>query len=299
MAQYIGIEGGGTKFVCVYGSGPDDLHDRTVIDTGAPEQTMPKVMEYIKNVQKKVKIDAIGVCIFGPLDLNKSSPMYGHIRPSAKVEWSDYDVVGVLKKEFNLPVGFDTDVNGAAIGEYRWGAAQGLTDFVYLTVGTGIGGGAMSNGKLLHGIMHPEMGHMMVYQDKEVDPFEGVCACHKNCLEGLASGPSMKVRWNVDSALDLPSNHIAWEIEARYLGLALASYVLILSPQKIILGGGVMRQSHLMPMVRDEMVKALNGYVMVDAVIKNNEGYVVPPGLGENSGICGALALAEQSLKEE
>lgn len=299
MAQYVGIEGGGTKFVCVWGSGPDDLHDREVIKTGPPHETMPKIIEYIRNVQKKAKIDAIGLCIFGPLDLNKSSPTYGYINPGAsKVQWSGFDVVGSLKREFDLPIGFDTDVNGAAIGEYRWGAAQGLTDFIYLTVGTGIGGGAMSNGKLLHGNMHPEMGHIMVYQDKEVDPFEGVCSCHKNCLEGLASGPSMKERWNVDSALDLPSNHIAWDIEARYLGMALAAYTLILSPQKIVLGGGVMRQAHMMPKVRDEMLKALNGYVLVDSVMKHTDSYVVPPGLEENSGICGALALAEQSLKE-
>ncbi|MFT3741787.1 MAG: ROK family protein [Gammaproteobacteria bacterium] len=295
MHQFIGIEGGGTKFVCAYGSGPDDLHDRTVIKTGKPEETIPEIFEYIRSVLKKVDIKAIGISVFGPLDLNKASKTYGYILPTAKVEWSNFDMVGAFQREFNLPIGFDTDVNGAAIGEYRWGAAQGLSDFIYLTIGTGIGGGAMINNKLLHGAQHPEMGHIMIYQDKTVDPFEGVCSHHKNCLEGLASGPSMKVRWNVNSALDLPEDHPAWDIEAHYLGIALATYTMTLCPHRIIMGGGVMRQAHLLPKVRKEMLKVLNGYILNETVATHTDQYVIGPGLVENSGILGAIALAEHS----
>ncbi|HVV69540.1 MAG TPA: ROK family protein [Gammaproteobacteria bacterium] len=299
MNQFVGIEGGGTKFVCVYGSGPDDLHDRTVIRTRGPKETMAEVYEYIRQCQKKADIKAIGVAIFGPLDLNEHSETYGYILPTAKVEWSNYNLIGELKREFNLPVGFDTDVNGAAIGEYRWGAAKGLSDFIYLTVGTGIGGGAMVNGKLLHGAQHPEMGHIMIFQDMRRDSFEGVCAYHKNCLEGLASGPSMKVRWNVNSALDLPQDHIAWDIEAHYLGIALATYTMTLCPMRIILGGGVMKQQQLFPKIRSEMLKTLNGYILNDTVAKHTDSYVVSPGLGENSGILGSIALAEMSYLQQ
>ncbi len=298
MSQFIGIEGGGTKFVCAYGSGPDDLHDRVVIATQTPDKTMPEVLEYISAVLKKADIKGIGVSIFGPLDLDKSSKTYGYVMPTAKVEWSNYNFVGTLQQNFDLPVGFDTDVNGAAIAEYRWGAAQGLSDFLYLTIGTGIGGGAMVNGKLLHGAQHPEMGHIMVPQDKSQDPFEGVCAYHKNCLEGLASGPSMKERWKVKSALDLPKNHIAWDLEAHYLGGALATYTMTLAPKRIIMGGGVMRQEQLLPKIRPIMIDVLKGYIQNDTVIKHLDQYVVGPGVGENSGVLGAIALAETSYKE-
>lgn len=297
MTPFIGIEGGGTKFVCAYGSGPEDLHERTVIRTQKPEQTMSEVFGYIRSVQQKVEVSGIGVSVFGPLDLDTHSPTYGHIMPTAKVEWSGYDMVGELKKQFSLPIGFDTDVNGAAIGEFRWGAAQGLSDFLYLTIGTGIGGGAMINGKLLHGAQHPEMGHIMIPQDKSRDPFEGVCAYHKNCFEGLASGPSMKVRWHVDSALDLPEDHPAWDLEAYYLGSALSIYTFVLSPKRIILGGGVMRQKHLLDKVKVQMVEGLKAYVR-NPRVTDLEHYIVSPGVGENSGVLGAIALAEKAYIE-
>lgn len=292
--EFIGIEGGGTKFVCVHGSGPDDLHDRTVIATRAPEETMADIIAYIKEVQKNSDIKAIGASVFGPLDLDLDSKTYGHIMPTSKVEWSNFDFVGALKKHFDLPIGFDTDVNGAAIGEYYWGAAQGLSDFVYLTVGTGIGGGAMVNNEFLHGAMHPEMGHIYIPQRAD-DSFEGVCSHHKNCFEGLASGPSMKERWKVDSALDLPEDHEAWDLEAYYLGTGLATYALILSPKKIVLGGGVMRQEHLLAKIREHMLTSLAGYLQ-NNYLADIENYIVKPGLGENSGICGALALAKKAL---
>lgn len=299
MNQFIGIEGGGTKFICVHGSHPGNLQDRTVIKTSTPEATMKEVIEYIRAVQNKVDIKAIGLSIFGPLDLDLDSSTYGHITSTPKPGWANYDIVGVLKNNFDLPIGFDTDVNGAAMGEHRWGSARFLTDFIYLTVGTGIGGGAFVNGKMLHGAMHPEMGHILIHQNKERDNFQGVCEFHNNCFEGLASGPAIKARWNVKDALDLPVDHEAWNLEAYYLGMGLANYIMSFSPKRIIIGGGVMKQDHLFPMVRTEILKHLNGYIKFDKIIQNMDTYIVSPGLGENSGICGAIALAEQSLAED
>lgn len=298
MNQFIGIEGGGTKFVCVHGTNPDDLQNRTVINTQSPQQTLQEVIDYIRAAQGRVNIQAIGLAVFGPLDLDHASSTYGYITTTPKSGWANFNIVGALKQAFNLPIGFDTDVNGAALGEYRWGAARGLSDFIYLTVGTGIGGGAMIDGNLLHGAMHPEMGHILIPQDINRDAFTGVCQYHKNCLESLASGTSMSARWQVDSALDLPSDHEAWDLEAHYLGLGIANYILTLSPQRIILGGGVMHQTHLLQKIRNEVVKCLNGYIKFEKIIKQLDKYLVKPGLKDNSGICGALALAEKSYHE-
>ncbi len=298
MTHFIGIEGGGTKFVCVHGSSPENLQDRTVIKTQSPENTMRDVIAYIHAVQTKTKVDAIGLAIFGPLDLEQTSATYGYVTTAAKPGWAQYNVVGALKQAFDLPIGFDTDVNGSAIGEYRWGAGHDLSDFLYLTIGTGIGGGAMVNGKLLHGASHPEMGHILIPQDTHRDSFEGVCPYHKNCLESLASGPSMKTRWKVNSALDLPEYHEAWDLEAHYLAIGLTNYILTLSPKRIIMGGGVMRQTHLLPKIRAEIVKCLNSYIKDDKIIQHLDTYIVNPGLGEDSGICGAIALAEKAFSE-
>lgn len=294
MNQYIGIEGGGTKFVCVYGSGPNDLHERTIIKTSSPEATLKQVVNYIQTIQKKIKVQAIGMAIFGPLDLDVNSATFGHITAAAKPGWKNCNVTGFLKQFFDMPIGFDTDVNGAAIGEYRWGAARNVSDFVYLTVGTGIGGGIMIDGKLQHGAMHPEMGHILIPQDPSRDSFAGVCNYHKNCLESLASGTAMSTRWQVSSALDLPPHHPGWNLEAHYLGLAIANYILTFSPKRIIVGGGLMQQNHLLPKVRTEVLKCLNGYLQCEKIINNMDEYIVLPGLKENSGICGAIALAEQ-----
>lgn len=295
MHQYVGIEGGGTKFVCVHGTGPNDLHDRTVITTSSPNQTMAEVIEYIHATQKKSLIKSIGLAVFGPLDLDRTSSTYGYITTTPKPGWENFDIVGVLKKTFNLPIGFDTDVNGAALGEYQWGAAQGLNDFIYITVGTGIGGGLMINGKIVHGAMHPEMGHILIPRSNH-DSFQGCCHFHSNCLESLASGTAMSARWQVDSALDLPSDHEAWDLEAHYLGMGIANLILTLSPQRIVIGGGVMQQAHLLPKIRAEVLKCLNGYLKCEKIIKHLDDYIVNPGLHDNAGICGAIALAEQSL---
>lgn len=295
MAYFIGIEGGGTKFVCAYGSGPNDLQGRTVIRTETPDITMRALAEYIRDVQSKVTISGIGASIFGPLDLDLDSPKYGYITTTPKHDWINFDFVGTLKREFNCPVGFDTDVNAAAISEYRWGAAQNISDVLYLTIGTGIGGGLIVNNQLVHGAMHPEMGHILIPQHKD-DNFSGVCEYHGNCLEGLASGPAIKDRWQVKSALDLPETHPGWEIEASYLGLALANYTLTLSPKRIIVGGGVMRQDHLLPKIRRQLISHLGGYIQNQTVIQGIDNYVVKPGLEENAGVLGAIAIAELAL---
>jgi fructokinase len=298
MTYFIGIEGGGTKFVCAYGSGPEDLQDRTVIRTATPEITMRELVEYIRAVQNKVTIAAIGASIFGPLDLDHASPTFGYITTTPKQAWINFDFVGALQREFNCAVGFDTDVNAAAISEYRWGAAQNLSDVLYLTVGTGIGGGIIANHQLVHGAMHPEMGHILISQEKN-DHFAGVCQYHGCCLEGLASGPAIKERWQVKSALDLPEDHPGWDLEASYLGQALANYTLTVSPKRIIIGGGVMRQNHLLPKVRQKLIQHLGGYIQNPTVIAGLDNYIVKPGLEENAGVLGAIAVAELALAHE
>lgn len=291
MLQYIGIEGGGTKFVCAYGNHPDNLKDRTVIKTRTPDNTMKDLIDYIWAIQQKTAIQSIGLAVFAPLDLNPQSPTYGYITSTPKPGWKNYNIVGILKKTLHLPVGFDTDVNGAALGEHRWGAAQHVKDFVYVTVGTGIGGGAMINGHLVHGAMHPEMGHILIPKHPN-DSFKGVCPYHQHCLEGLASGPAILARWGVKDANELPEYHEAWDLEAYYLGMALANIVMTYSPKKIILGGGVMHHPGLLEKIRLAVLKSLNGYISCEQII-NNVNYIVKPGLQDNSGVCGAIALAE------
>lgn len=296
MHNFIGIEAGGTKFICAIGNEQGDIKERARIPTTTPSETIPLVIEYIRNQQKKSSIDAIGIACFGPLELNKHSPQYGHITATPKTSWKNFDIVGTLKKEFGLPIGFDTDVNASALGEQCWGAAQHVDHFIYVTVGTGIGGGAMIDGKLLHGALHPEMGHILIPRTPD-DDFPGVCPYHQDCLEGLASGPSMKERWHVKSALDLSADHKAWDLEAQYLAIACMNFTLLLSPKKIILGGGVMQQTHLFELIREKLKTLLAGYIQHPTVSTEIEDFISPSGLTENPGVCGAVALAEQAYK--
>jgi fructokinase len=297
MNQFIGIEGGGTKFVCAYGSNPHNLKDRVLIKTQSPEITLQELIEYIRSVQKQCAIQAIGLAVFAPIDLDPASVTYGYITSTPKKDWEYCNIVGALQTIFHLPVGFDTDVNGAALGEYRWGAAQGVKDFVYLTVGTGIGGGAIMNGKLVHGAMHPEMGHLLIPQHKN-DSFEGVCSYHSNCLEGLASGPAILKRWGVNDASRLSEDHAAWDLEAYYLGVGLANIIMTCSPEKIILAGGVMHHNGLLPKIHRVVLNCLNGYVSCKKMVNHIAEYIIKPGLEDNSGICGAIALAEQVFEK-
>jgi fructokinase len=289
---YGGIEAGGTKFVCAVGAGPNDIRAESRFPTTTPEETIGRTIAFFREQSKQVDLSAIGIAAFGPLDPNPASPTFGSITSTPKPGWQNADFVGPMQQEFTVPIGFDTDVNGAALGEWRWGAAQGLDTFLYLTIGTGVGGGGMAQGKLLHGLVHPEMGHIRIPHDRERDPFAGVCPYHGDCLEGLASGSAMGQRWGV-SAETLPADHPAWDLEAEYIALGLMNFVVTLSPQRIILGGGVMSQPHLFALVRQNLQAQLNGYVQHPAIIDNIEHYVVPPALGNQAGVLGAIALAE------
>jgi fructokinase len=294
MSIWGGIEAGGTKVVCAVGTGPDDLGKRVRFTTGAPGETLPRIIDFFCDQQRrKGPLKAIGIGSFGPLDADRMSPTFGYITNTPKAGWSNTDFAGPLKKELGIPVGFDTDVNVAALGENRWGAARGLDSFVYLTVGTGIGGGGMINGRLIHGLCHPEMGHIRIPHDFESDPYKGACPFHGDCLEGLASGVALEKRWGRQSE-KLRPNHSAWSLEAHYLALGLVNLILALSPERIIMGGGVMQQRHLFPLIRREVQTTLNDYLKIPALRDDIETYIVPPVLGDKAGVLGAIALAQQ-----
>ena len=283
------IEAGGTKFVCAVGTGPEDI--KTIqIPTTNPEETVGNAVGFFRKA--KAPIQAIGIGSFGPIDLHLESPAFGTITSTPKPGWRNYNIAGAMAARLGIPVGFDTDVNAAAIGERRWGAAVGMLDFVYLTVGTGIGGGAVVGGNVLHGMVHPEMGHIRIPHDRGRDPFAGICPFHGDCLEGLASGPAIQARWGIVPD-NLPEGHEAWALEAHYLALGLVSWICTLSPRRIIMGGGVMQQRHLLPMIRRELLELLNGYIQSRDLIDNIDDYVVRPKLGNLSGILGGLVLAE------
>jgi len=294
--QFGGIEAGGTKWVCAVGRGPQDIVDEVCVDTTTPAETLPQVIAFFQRQHQP--ISALGVGSFGPLDLNLRSPSYGHITVTPKPGWSGTDLVGTLGRALNVPVALDTDVNAAALGEGRWGAARDVEHFVYLTVGTGVGGGAMVNGKLLHGLLHPEMGHIRVPHDWAQDPYSGSCPFHGDCLEGLTCGPALARRWQCDPA-SLPDDHGAWELEAHYLALALVNFICTLSPQRIVLGGGVMQRAGLFAKIRQRVVELLNGYVQSDVFLERIERYIVPPDLGVRAGVLGALALAQSGASDD
>ncbi len=285
-----GIEAGGTKIVCSVSDYDLNLKGSVILPTTTPEETIGEMVSYFK----KFDIDAIGIGCFGPIDLNTNSPTYGHIMRTPKPGWSGIDVVGSFKSEFNVPVGFDTDVNAAVLGEVYEGAARECDNAIYITIGTGVGVGIYCNENLMHGLVHPEGGHILLNRHPE-DSFEGCCPFHKNCVEGLASGPAIEKRWGMEPKL-LVDNDKVWELEAYYIAQAITDYVLAYSPEKIILWGGVMHQDKLFDMVRAQVKKMLGGYVQSDMIEKNIDQYIVRPGLGEKPGITGALCLARLAL---
>jgi fructokinase len=291
---YGGIEAGGTKFVCAVGSGPDDIQAETRFPTTTPDETLGRAIAFFREQQQTRPLAALGIGAFGPLDPDPASPTYGTITATPKPGWSQTPFAPVMEQALGLPVGFDTDVNAAALGEYRWGAAQGCATMLYLTIGTGIGGGALIQGRLMHGLVHPEMGHIRVPHDRQADPYPGKCRFHGDCLEGLASGPALEARWG-QRAETLPAGHPAWPLEAHYLALALMNFICTLSPQRIVLGGGVMEQMQLFPLIHQEVPGLLNGYVQAPAILDEIAGYIVPPGLGNRAGVLGAIALAERA----
>ncbi|MEL6602135.1 MAG: ROK family protein [Cyanobacteria bacterium J06614_10] len=292
-----GVEAGGTKFVCAVGTGPDDLRAVTRIPTTTPEETLPQVVDFFRQqVAKEGALDAIGIGSFGPVDVREKSPTFGWFLDTPKPGWQQVEFAGVIKRALGVPVGFDTDVNAAALGEHKWGNAQGLETFIYLTVGTGIGGGGVVGGKPIHGLLHPEMGHILIPHDLSVDPFPGSCPFHKDCLEGLASGFAMEKRWGQKGA-SLPEDHPAWALEASYLSTGLVNFILMLSPERIVLGGGVMAQKHLFTRVREGVREKLNGYLSISQITDDIESYIVPPQLGGRAGILGAFVLAQKALE--
>ncbi len=290
---YGGIEVGGTKIICAIGSGPEDVRAEVRFPTTTPGEALAQIIAFFRQQQLAAPLAAVGIGSFGPISLDPLAPDYGSITTTPKPGWANTELVESVGRALGVRVGFDTDVNAAALGEWRWGATRGLDTFIYLTVGTGVGGGGLSNGRLMHGLLHPEMGHICLPRDRQSDPFTGICPYHGDCLEGLASGPAIEARWGLP-AESLPSDHPAWLLEARYLALACVSYICTLSPQRIILGGGVMSQSHLFPMIRQDVQRLLNGYIQAPAILQQIDAYIVPPGLGSRVGVLGALALAEQ-----
>ena len=293
MAVIAAVEAGGTKFICGLGNEKGEIIDKINIPTTTPEETMSKVIEYFKDK----KFDVMGVGSFGPIDLVKSSETYGYITKTPKPYWSDYNIIGELKKHFNVPMEFDTDVNGAALAEAWWGAGKGLKNIIYITVGTGIGAGAVVNGIMLQGLTHPEMGHIFLKKHPD-DKFQGRCPFHKDCLEGMAAGPAIEDRWG-KKGQEMANDDRVWEMEAYYLAQALMNYILILSPQKIIMGGGVMKQQQLFPLIRKYVQEFLNNYVYKREILEKIDEYIVYPGLGDEAGFTGSIALGKIALENK
>lgn len=286
------LEAGGTKMVCAIGDENGNIFEKESFPTGAPAETMGCLTEYFAGR----KIDALGVGSFGPLCLDRSDPAYGNITTTPKLDWRNYPLRGELARKLGIPVGIDTDVNAAALGEAMFGAASGCKTVVYYTIGTGVGGGVLADGRLHHGMIHPEMGHMVV-RPREDDPApKGFCPYHTSCLEGMASGFSLEKRWGVP-ARDLPPEHAAWDIEAEYLAQMCVNTIMMFSPERIILGGGVMHQHQLFPKIRERTLELLGGYVNVPAITQRIDEYIVSPGLGDNAGAVGALMLAKAALE--
>lgn len=294
------IEAGGTKIVCAVGTGPDHILETSRIATTEPEETLENVCRFFMNARTRHgAVSAIGIGSFGPVDLDPASETFGFITTTPKPGWQHTELVGVLRRKFKVPVGFDTDVNAAALGEFLWGAGRGCDPLVYITVGTGVGGGVLVNGELLHGLLHPEIGHLHVPPPRRSEALNKECQCpfHKSCVEGYVCGPAIAKRWGV-KAEALPPDHPAWEDVSDVLGHMLVNLILTLSPKRIVLGGGVMQQEHLLPLVRGRAERILNGYIQAPELGKKMSHYIVAPGLGGNSGILGALALGRAAYNE-
>lgn len=290
MTRYGAIEAGGTKFVCIVAESPDSIIAETRFPTTSPAETLGKAITFFK---ENGPLRSIGIAGFGPLDLDPASPHFGFVTATPKPGWSFTDELGIIQQALQIPAALDTDVNAAALGESLWGAGKGLANVVYFTIGTGIGGGCTVNGKPLHGLIHPEMGHMRIPHNHQTDPFDGICPFHQDCFEGLASGTAIHTRFGAP-AETLPPDHPAWALEAKYIALALHNIICTHSPQKIILGGGVMQQTHLFPLVRKNVQTLLNNYVLSPQITIQIDDYIVPPALGNRAGVLGGLALALQ-----
>ena len=279
------LEAGGTKMVCAIGDEQGNITDRLTILTETPEVTIPKLIHYFKEHH----IEALGIGTFGPADLNPASATYGFITTTPKLAWANYNIRGAFADVLQIPVGFDTDVNAAALGEATFGCMQNINNGIYITIGTGIGIGVLSEGTLLHGMLHPEGGHILLPRHPS-DTYKGCCPYHSNCFEGLASGPALEGRYG-KKAVELTNIPEVWELEANYIAHALVNYILILSPERIVLGGGVMHQTQLFPLIRKKTAELLNGYVKTKQ-LEDMDTYIVPASLNDNQGVLGCLQLA-------
>lgn len=286
------LEAGGTKMVLSVGNERNELLEQTSMPTEAPEKTIPAMIDWFR----ERKISSLGIGTFGPVDLKTDSPTYGYITKTPKPGWRDQPLLPLMRDALRVPTLIDTDVNAAALAEWRLGAAKGLNSCMYVTVGTGVGAGLVIEGRMVHGLVHPELGHMLLRQEVGDPAPEGFCPYHKGCLEGLASGPAIEKRWG-KKAFELSEDHEAWELEAAYLAQMCVNAICSFSPEKIILGGGVMQQKHLFPRIRERTRTLLNGYICHSAIEERIDSYIVEPGLGTRSGAMGALLLAKQALE--
>lgn len=280
---------GGTKIVCAIGNENVEVLDRFVVPTTIPKENFSKILEYFKNKS----IDSLGIGSFGPINLNKSSKTYGYITTTPKKGWENTNVVNYFS-QLNVPIGFDTDVNAACIGETYHGAGLGLDSVIYGTIGTGIGFGVYIDGRLVHGLMHTETGHMLLQRHEQDRNFKGLCSYHDNCFETLASGSSIEKRWG-KKAEELYDNEKVWKLEAYYIGEALCNCIMCYSPKRIILGGGVMHNEELLKLVKQETLNKLNGYIKKEEIINHIDDYIVKPKLGDNAGIVGCFELAKRA----
>ena len=289
---YGGIEAGGTKFVCIVGSDPDHIVAETRFPTTTPDETIQQVIDFFLPYVERGELAALGIAAFGPVDLNAASPTYGYITTTPKPGWQQTDLRGRIQKALNIPVAFDTDVNAAAFGEHYWTAAnRNLDPLIYMTIGTGIGAGVFANGAAIHGLVHPEMGHVYLRHNWDEDSFPGVCPYHGDCFEGLASGTAMYERWG-QPAETLLRDHPAWDLEAGYIAFALVNLIANYSPQRIILGGGVSQNPGIYEAVRRKVIEYNCGYIQSSMLTDHMDEYIVPPTLGNRSGGLGAIALA-------
>jgi fructokinase len=292
---YGGVETGGTKVACLLGSGPDDIVAETRFETGSPEATVAQIVAFFAAHERP---DAVGVGAFGPIGVDPGAADWGVLGRTPKPGWSGFGLGPELARRTGLAVALDTDVNAAALGELRWGAGVGCSSVAFLTVGTGIGAGFVVDGRPLHGLLHPEAGHMRIPHSLARDPFPGACPFHGDCWEGLASGAAMAARWGVTGA-ELAPGHPGWELEAEYLAAGIANLVMIVSPQRFIVGGGVLGHPGLLDLVRERVASLLAGYLGTELLGARISEYLVAPGLGERAGTLGALALALALVAEE
>ncbi len=286
-SRYGAVEAGGTKIVCGIGDHSGKLLETTTLRTRHPDQTVREIRAYFQ----AHPVARIGIAAFGPVELNPTAGTYGTLLNTPKIAWRGFNWFHNLQDLLGVPVSIETDVNAALLAEHAWGAAMDVHNALYVTVGTGIGGGVMIQEQPVHGLLHPEMGHVTVRRLAQ-DTFPGLCPHHHDCLEGLASGPALGARWH-QAPEQLPRHHLAWDWEAYYLAQSLATYLYVLSPERIILGGGVMQQTTLLPLIRQRVWQMLNGYLARPQLQPDKiDTYLVPPALGSQTGLYGGLWLA-------